>query len=243
MLGRVLLDRQPPIGTTEEKILKKYIIWACAVLLSSSVFGALYVEEGSDRSLRTASDVVIWNRTPVIIESEVLAYRDAWKIAFKQPGTLVPVYKAYNEVELVGLWKAKVRTISSVGIIRTTGDSPTIKVVRDQLIREDERLSVFYLAWAIALFSMATYAWQVATARTIMGRDLKGVCIGTAVGALLLGTFTDTVLHTMTASLAMAFSVVVILIAGMSSSGVGRLLASGIYLCCAAIHLGTMLPR
>ena len=91
-----------------------FVVFALIFFSISSLLQAAIVEIGSKGNLQTGTGET-WTSTGVSISDEALQY-DAWKVAFREPGTLVPVKTSVHSIK-TGLFKTEDQTIVDLGLV------------------------------------------------------------------------------------------------------------------------------
>ncbi len=126
--------------------MKKAII-AVLAMLFPFIASAAVVEVMRDGQVRLNEDAKVVKRVEVAIDPAVFAYGDAWKKAFRAPGTLVSVQSRVVRGH-DGPFHSTARTVTSIGVIN---DAQGVRLVRDVEGETVRRFSPFVLLVVIGM--------------------------------------------------------------------------------------------
>ena len=116
---------------------------------------AAEIEVGGDGALRAVEQAgQTWTPTGVSVSDEALAFGDAWKEAFRNPGRAVTV-KTHKEHEMTGPFTETIKTFADTGILYDKVAS-TVTVGSVVAVEETStRLNLFLIFAIIALLAVA----------------------------------------------------------------------------------------
>ena len=132
------------------------------------------IEVSSQGNLRIVDSKETWSRAGISVEDDVLQYGNAWKDAFKNPNTVVPVSTTLK-FQVIGLSQALRETIVDRGV-RYDSDSRIVRIVHNVgVIKTATQFNPFFIFVGVAFLLMI--ACDIAVYTTDLKHAIVFACV------------------------------------------------------------------